>query len=196
MPATPFDKSSAAIALDQINLSTQYVVPETKIKFGKPVPLDMVPVIVSDENTFVSAVIDPKFDSRFSGDNGFIYRRLPLEGALSLASAASKAPIVYPTTIHELLVHVNALYGTQFMEEDIVDGVLLSVADVINLQCDPHNLAFTGNFQVDIAAPVYQFLISDPFLDNGFEEFVPLIQENLMDVVVDANLNGFDLEDL
>ena len=141
--AFDYNKPSRDLAVTLIRLSTGYDVPVTKIVFGTPTMLDNLPLNPADENTFVPATVDEYYDGRFTGDNGFMYRRIPLE-EVSPTGTAYGPPISYPTTVHALLPYLNGLYKTQWGVDDILDGPVVNESTPFTLRAHPCSLAWIG----------------------------------------------------
>ena len=165
-----FDKPSKEIALEQIYRATGYKAPPAKVTLGQASVLDQFPTVASDENSFVPFDIDPLEDSRFVGDNGFIYRRLSLSEVSPNADIPS-VPLSYPFTTHSALALLNSLMGTQLDTSDVENDTYTSSATPVVLRAKPNSVAWVGTKTLAPVNPSHQFLVPNPFL-TGFVEYV------------------------
>lgn len=162
-----YDKPSKEIALQQIFIATGYTAPAAKVTFGAASELDPFPAVPTDENTFVPFDIDPLEDSRFVGDNGFLYQRLDLS-IITPAADIPSVPLEYPFTTHEALPLLNSLMGTQLDENDVENDTHTNPAIPVKLRAKKTSIAWVGEKEVN---PVgnHQFLVANPML-TGFVE--------------------------
>lgn len=163
-----YDKPSKEIAMQQIYIATGYKAPTAKVTFGAASELDPFPAVPTDENTFVPFDIDPLEDSRFVGDNGFLYQRLDLS-IITPAEDIPSVPLEYPFTTHEALPLLNSLLGTQLDENDVENDTHTNPAIPVKLRAKKTSIAWVGEKEVNPVDDDNQFLVRNPVLP-GFVE--------------------------
>lgn len=169
-----FNRPSEEIALDLIWIHNQYRVPKEKIKFFVPMELDQRPEITDDPNTFVPVAIDDQFDDRFSGDgeNGFMYRRLPLEMGIT-PNGPQIHPPQFPFRTYEVLDQINQQLNLQLTEQDVLDIEYTEGMDKYELFVNPHSLVWVGSTIIDVGeAGPGESLVTVTDL-SGFNQYVP-----------------------
>lgn len=145
IPRGNADRPSIEIALDLIYRATQYRIPASKITFGIPKAVDLRIDIKQDENTFVPVELAEVFDARFAGDGeeGFLYRRIPLSLLTQDETVALTLP-PYPFEAHDILDDINAKFHTQFTEQDIENTRYVDSSVPFEITASPHSLVWLG----------------------------------------------------
>lgn len=138
-----FNRPSEAIALDLIYVANGFKFPLAQAKFGIPRMLDQRPDILTDENTFVPADVAAEVDDRFPGETGFLYTRLDLS-VLPDAAGVELTPVQYPFRVSEVLFQINAAWGTQLTERDILDELIVSPVLEWTIKAAPTSLVWLG----------------------------------------------------
>jgi hypothetical protein len=132
-------KISKVLALEQIAKFNNLTIPENKVTLRTAKPFDMN---TNDADTFVEIKIDEDFDSRFSGEIGFFYKRLTLFPILN-----GKSFTIYkqhPFTVHDVLEDINREHELNLNKNDVYNYTLNSSADVFQLRLFANNLAWTS----------------------------------------------------
>lgn len=167
-----FNRSSEAIALDLIFLANQYRAPVEKVTFGLARHLDQRPEILDDPNTFVPVKIDQEFDDRFSnGDDGFMYRRLPLS-ILIQGIIEDIQPPFFPFYTSDILDQINEVFKTQFTMKDLVEVKYHRNDPEFILTAHPSSLVWVEGtvMQVNRGDPIPP-IVTVPYL-SGFTPYV------------------------
>lgn len=153
-----FNRPATAILLDLIHVFLDYEIPLNKIVFYNAAPVDQRPAVPTDEDSFVRADIDPAYDYRLPGDNGFLYRRLALT-LLAPRAVDGLEPVVlqeqYPFTTHSLLFQINRFYNIQLRPEDLVNEVFDDNTVEVRLKAQPGSYCWQGEavLPVQLAIP-------------------------------------------
>lgn len=149
-------------------------VPEDRIKYGDPQPLDARPDLLWDPNTFIPFRIDPTYDDRYSRNAGFMYRRLDLKDYVG--SHDFQVQIThFPFRISEVLDQINAQLPFPLDLNDIVDYEFSAPNTVkFDLVANPKSVLWTGKTGIAMNPldPTFFKLVPLPFLP-GF-----LVYEN------------------
>lgn len=138
-----FVRPAKEILLDLIHVYLNYQIPLNKITFGQAAPLDQRPDTPIDPDSFVQAEIDPEYDYRFPGENGFLYRRIPLGAATVNADMEIFAP-EFPFTVHDVLDQVNRFMNLNLQPEDVLDETFEAGAVVFLLRASPNSWVWSG----------------------------------------------------
>lgn len=144
-----FNRKSELICLDMIYLTIQIRIPESKIKFNIPRVMDIRPDIDDDPNTFINVVVDRLFDKRIAGNQGFMYRRLPLDYITQDTSIKIK-PSQYPFKVSDVLNQINASLNSNLTMQDLLDLTYVGDESEIVLVTNPDSLAWIGTKTVQI----------------------------------------------
>jgi len=144
-----FDRPAIDIVLDLIYITNQIRVPKDKVVFGNPEELDQRPDLDLDANTFVPAEFDPTWDDRYRGENGFLYRRLPLDTLTPDPDVKLIAP-EFPFYLHDLLPAIRAKFGAQFSAQDIENQLIPNEFIEVRLRAAEHSLLWIGSVPIDI----------------------------------------------
>lgn len=146
-----FNRDPAEILLDLIHVYLDYQIPLNRIKFYEAGLLDQRPDILTDEDAFVRADIDPAYDYRFPGDNGFLYRRLPAS-ALAARALSGIEPVTgsFPFRSMDLLLQLNRYYQVQLSPDDVLDEEYDFGATVFTLRFAPTSWCYQGEIVVPV----------------------------------------------
>ncbi|MNU19726.1 hypothetical protein D3C71_79590 [compost metagenome] len=144
-----FDRPAIDIVLDLIYITNQIRVPKEKVVFGVPEKLDQRPDIIVDANTFIPVDFDPDWDDRYRGENGFLYRRLPLS-VLTPDPDVHLRAMEFPFHLHDLLPAIRAKFNTQFTTLDLEDQLIENEFEEIQLRAAETSLLWIGETPIDI----------------------------------------------
>lgn len=146
-----FKQVNAKILLDLINASNTTALPETAITLAAPTaaaedPTGLITTVVATAAT----------GSGYSGTQEFTYNRVDL-GFM----AVNEPDLVIETeetTIHALIPQLNATFGIQLTETDIVDGPVPELEpDVITqvvITATPGSLVWAKTVSLDLTKPL------------------------------------------
>lgn len=146
-----FKKTSVTIALEMIGLVLGLNIPASKIKFNIPRVMDVRPDIDTDPNTFVQAVVSRDFDARVGGNQGFMYRRLPL----SYVENTNLSPILpqqYPFSVADILAAINSGLNTSFTTDDLLNLSYTGEDESITILANPNSLAWIESFTLNVVS--------------------------------------------
>lgn len=165
-----FNRPSKLIALDLIWAFTGYRIRENKIEFLSVKELDHRPDIPDDENTFARIEIDGTEDTRFSGNKGFMYRRLPLN---EIPGASDLVLIVEgPTfTLSDVLDQINDYLQTQLTTDDLDDSKTYDSNIRLNeIKASPGSLAWVDSISFKVTRLDHDGLFGNAEID-GFHQY-------------------------
>lgn len=135
--ACDFDRPEIEITCDLVYFVNNYRIPPSKVVFGDPSKLDPRPDIEDDINTYIPAVVDPKFDERLKADEtGFMYTRIPL-GGLVMVQNTPITPPALPFKTSDILSQINAQLGTQLTMNDLEEIEYTTLDDNFALIAKP-----------------------------------------------------------
>jgi hypothetical protein len=137
------------ILLDLIYFSNGIRFYDEEVEFGIPQALDPRPDLDSDPNTFIPIDVPQTVDSRYEGNTGFMYRRLGLADITPVGTAILVPS--FPVTTYQLLGALNAYYGTQWTQDDLVNYAYLSESNPMTIQFQPGSLCYQGE---GLAGPI------------------------------------------
>ncbi|MCK9235001.1 MAG: hypothetical protein M0R77_01225 [Gammaproteobacteria bacterium] len=137
-----FNRPSIEIALELIHISSGWRGEEKYVEFGLPEVCDPRPDIDYDANTFAPIKVDLRYDSRFSGTTGFLYRRLSLDELIE-SQEVKVWPEQYPFKTSEVLDQINEQLHTQMTMEDLLE-VQYDEPGNFTLFAHNHSLVWTG----------------------------------------------------
>ena len=150
-----FNRPSQDIAIDLIHAATGQRLPLPKIKFGRARPIDQRTDVVDDEDSFVPVEIDEDYDHRFPGNNGFLYRRIPLS-LLTQNRTLQINPPAEEFYLHDVLDQINQQLSAQLTAEDVVNKRLDLRMTEIRLQATTQSLVWMDT--ATTAATIYHQL--------------------------------------
>lgn len=168
-----WNRPAEVIALDLIYVHNLWKCPVDKIEFGLAQECDPRPDITDDPNSFVPTVIDPEYDDRFAGLNGFMYRRLPIS-VIGTERGNPVRPKKYPFYAWDEIDAINDYLGIQLRKQDIVNVLYQDEQDEYKLILSPHALVWlpgTIEFEAGPPGPI-EGLIRVTAL-SGFTQFNP-----------------------
>lgn len=173
-------KQQEEVLLDLIYEATGQRIPLSKIKFGLPDSVDPRKDLDLDHNTFISAYVDPSYDSRYWKDgSGFLYRRRVISEHTLDVDFSNVQPLTLPFNITDVLDQINTRMLYPIHQNDIVDYEYKSLEDVvqkgIHLKANPHSLLWIGGMHIHVN--VSKIDGNDPLISNinidGFNEWHP-----------------------
>lgn len=146
-----YNKSSALIFRDLIFYTNGFWLPLTGVSYSAPVQVTTGSGATAYLNTAITVEIDYGPGVPNYGSKTFFYGRVSLA---TMAPVPGAQPIVitsYPITAWELLPLINAYYGLQLTEADVLDTVYASPDGPFILTAAPGSLVFTGTLVLPIA---------------------------------------------
>lgn len=150
-----FDRPSEEIAIDLIHAASGVRLPLPKIRFGRARSIDQRTEVVDDEDSFVPVEIDENYDGRFPGNNGFLYRRVPMS-VLTKNRTLQINPPAEEFYLHDVLDQINQQLSAQLTTEDVVNKRLDLRMTEIRLQATAHSLVWMDT--ATTAATIYHQL--------------------------------------
>lgn len=143
------NKPAKDILLDLIFYSNGIRFYDDEVNFGLPQALDPRPDLDWDPNTFIPIMVPDTVDDRYEGKTGFMYRRLSLSDITPVGTAILVPS--FPITTYQLLDALNAYYGTQWAQADLVNYTYLAAVNPITLTFAADSLCYQGQ---GLAGPV------------------------------------------
>ena len=153
------NKPAKDILLDLIFFTNGIRFNDTEVDFGPPQALDATPDTPGDPNTFIPIFVPDTVDERYEGNTGFMYRRIGLSEITPVGTGIAVAS--FPVTTYQLLPALNAYYGTQWTQDDLVNYAYLAASNPVTLTFQPGSLCYQGEglagpLQVDMSQLVTQ----------------------------------------
>lgn len=146
-----FDRPEKLVICDLIYVSNKYRLQPPQVEFGLPKELDQRPDIEDDPNSYIDAVVNPKYDHRMvPAETGFLYRRIPL-AALRPADEHSIIPPAVPFTTYDILDQINAQFGVQLTEDDLENIEYTDMEDAFIIRAKPTSKIWTGWRNINVA---------------------------------------------
>lgn len=168
-----WNRPSEVLALELIYAYNLWKCPVDKIEFGKPVVCDPRPDITDDPNTFVPTVIDPEYDSRFEGQNGFMYRRLPIE-IIGPDRGPEIRPKQFPFYAWDEIDAINEFMGLQLRKEDILNIKYEDNQTDYNLYLSDSALVWLpGVISLNVGPPGPRDMLVQNAELSGFKQWAP-----------------------
>lgn len=161
------NKPAKDILLDLIFFSNGIRFNDSEVGFGAAQALDATPDNPGDPNTFIPIFVPDTVDERYEGNTGFMYRRIGIDEITPVGTDISVPS--FPTTTYELLPILNAYYGTQWTQDDLVNYTYLAAVNPLTITFQPGSLCYYGT---GVAGPVVldlSQLVNQTDLD-GFHE--------------------------
>jgi hypothetical protein len=140
------NKAAKDILLDLIFFSNGIRFNEAEVEFGSPQALDATADTPGDPNTFIPISV-PDTAKRYQGDTGFMYRRVGLDEITPVGTGINVP--VFPITTYELLPSLNAYYGTQWTQADLVNYTYLALVNPLTITFQPGSLCYHGEGVAD-----------------------------------------------
>jgi hypothetical protein len=116
-----YDKPSKQILSDLIFASNGFRLPSTGVTYGTPVAVPGPSGYYSYLNTGIEVSIPYAPGVQNYGKQTFFYSRLNLGNAAPVANAVPIVVTAYPTDTYTLLPQINAYYGLQLGQDDVVN---------------------------------------------------------------------------
>lgn len=179
--AAQWARPAQELALDLIAVFLPQRIPASKITLGLASPVDPLPLNPLDEDSFVQAEIDPAYDYRFPGDDGFLYRRLSLSVVQPRENVQVIAP-EFPFAVHHVLNQINTVLGTQLRPEDIVNELYDVGASELRIRATDSSWCWLGS----LAVPVV-FTGNIPFGARLTEAGLPRMTEDGRFRIIETN---------
>lgn len=167
-----FNRKTELVALDLIFVSTGFQIPLNKIKFNKPVVMDIRPDIDDDPNTYVTARVDRTFDARIGGNTGFLYRRIPMSFLTPKNNYERVSVRNTPFKTSDILAQFNKLYQCQLTINDVLELTYSGDDFQCTLVANPDSLTWIGTKTIAIDTGILPPLVMQPDL-NGFLVYTP-----------------------
>lgn len=141
--AARFNRPKKEMLLELVSVFLKEPLSIHKVTFGKAAYIDQRPEVLTDPDTFVQAEIDPAYDYRFPGENGFLYRRLPNTAWVAQPGRELIAP-EFPFTTADMLESINLCYSVNLTEEDIINDEYDFGDVVFRLRMHPNSWCWFG----------------------------------------------------
>lgn len=141
--AAQFNRPKKQLLHELIHVFLEHEIPLDKLTFEEAGPLDQRPLILTDPDSFVRCDIDPAYDYRFPGDNGFLYRRLPIAAAVGQTDVELVAP-EYPFATWDMLDRINNFYSLALTPEDVYNDEYVFGDTVFTLRMQPGSWCWFG----------------------------------------------------
>lgn len=140
--AAQFNRPSLDILHELVHVFLEEIIPKNKLYFGTARLLDQRPLLLTDPDTFVQAEIEPDYDYRFPGENGFLYRRIPVTAWVG--NALELMAPEFPFTTYDVLEQINRKYSLQLSEDDVVNTEYDFGDSLFTLQMHPESYCWFG----------------------------------------------------
>lgn len=169
-------KTRQQVLMDLIYEALGERIPLDKVKFGKPKELDQRTDLWNDPNTFISARVDPRYDSRYSSaGSGFMYRRRNITNHCRVYDFSGVAPTSLPFKITDVLPSINAVMPYPLSPDDLIDHAYTTLEQVeagLTLSAHPESLLWikSHTFNVDTSFLKGKDLLEVVMLD-GFNYY-------------------------
>lgn len=149
IPQGDANRPSVEIAIDLIYRASKYPLLPNKVQFDLPKVADIRLDVPNDENTFVRIIQENTEDDRLSGegDDGFLYRRIPLTQLVPDPLIGMTLP-EYPFMTYDILPQINAKLHVQFTEQDILNLPCTEPFAPIPIVANPDSLVWLGELTV------------------------------------------------
>lgn len=144
-----FDRPSEEIAIDLIHAASGVRLPLPKIRFGRARSIDQRTEVVDDEDSFVPVEIDENYDGRFPGNNGFLYRRIPMS-VLTKNRMLQINPPAEDFYLHDVLDQINQQLNARLSVDDVVNRPLNVRMTQVRLQAAEQSLVWTESATTDL----------------------------------------------
>lgn len=162
-----FKKNTFLVALDLIWAFTGIRFREYDITLGRAYEFDPFPEVLDDHNAFVEASVNSTHDNRFGNNEGFIYRRLPLN-VIPGFEGLTLNPTGETFRTKDLLPQINETLEVTLNKHDLLDVEYVNDGQPIVLKADPGSWAWTGEVTVKTSDQPLLKLFETVYLD-GFK---------------------------
>jgi hypothetical protein len=149
-----YDKPSQEILSDLIFATNGFRLPSTGVTYGAPVAIPGTAGLYSYVNSAITVSIPYAPGVQNYGEQTFFYSRLNLGNA---AAVTNPTPIVvasYPTDTYTLLPQINAYYGLQLGESDVLNTTYANAAADFLVTAAPGSLVWTPATALDVTTGV------------------------------------------
>lgn len=165
-------KTKIQLLTDLLYETNDLRIPEERIKYGDPQPLDARPDLKYDPNTFIPFRIDPTYDFRLSRNSGFMYRRRPLSEYLAdhpFTITVDHFPFQVTDYLDEINSHLPFPLDAADIQNYTFDKAGVQTFDLI---ADNKSLIWTGRAKIIMEPlnPVFFKLVPIPFIP-GFLQY-------------------------
>jgi hypothetical protein len=163
-----FDRPETDILCDLVYVTNKYKLPPPMVSFGTPMELDQRPDIEDDPNSYIPAVVNPKFDYRmFVTETGFLYHRIPL-AALRVQDDSVIQPLAIPFKTYDILAAINQQLGVQLSENDLENTEYTTMDDDFIITAKPTSKIWTGWRYINVLGGGKKNLLYPNYLLFGF----------------------------
>jgi hypothetical protein len=149
-----YDKPSEEILSDLIFAANGFRLPATGVTFGTPVAIPGPSGYYSYLNTGVEVSIAWAPGVLNYGQKTFFYSRLNLGNATPVANPTPIVVASYPTDTYTLLPQINAYYGLQLGQGDVLNTTYATAAADFLVTAAPGSLVWTPATALDITTVV------------------------------------------
>lgn len=160
-----FKKNTLLVALDLIWAFTGLRFSEYHIKLGRAYEFDPFPDVLDDHNSFIEASVDSRYDNRFGLNEGFIYRRLPLN-TIPGFEGLTVSPTGETFRTKDLLPQINDALDVELNRHDLLDVTYVNDGQPIVLQADPGSWAWIDSVTVKTSDQPILKLFETVYLDG------------------------------
>lgn len=146
-----YNKPTEELLSDLIFATNGFRLPTTGVTYGTPVSTITSTSAASQPNTSITVSIAWTQGIQNWGEQTFYYMRPTLANQIGVAGAQPIAINSYPIDAWTLLPQINAYYGLQLTQADVLDTFYTSSAGPFILTAAPDSLIFTGSISLPIA---------------------------------------------
>jgi hypothetical protein len=152
-----YNKPAEQILRDLIFATNGFLVPPQGILFGNPIAQTPLTGDRYQRDTVITIEADPAMPwQQLTGTQTLLYKRVNLADFLPAANASggTVVPIpitAYPTDIWTLLPLINAYYGLQLTQADVLNTPIPAPVWPITMTANPASPAFSGSVVLNIA---------------------------------------------
>lgn len=147
-----FNKPAEQILRDLIFATNGFLVPAEGVLFGTPVAVTPLLGDRQQRNTTITIEMDASMPwQNLTGLQTLMYKRPSLADFVPVQSPVMPIVIAsYPVTIWELLPQINAYYGLQLTEADVLNTEYDAPVYPIVMYAAPGSVAFTGSVVLNV----------------------------------------------
>lgn len=129
-----FDRPVRFVLLDMIYIWNKIRIHEKDIKFYKAKKLDQRPDRDDDPDSYIDVKIKLNTDRRFQGNNGFMYKRVPLSEVITNDVVEQ---LTFPFYVHDVLPLINAGCRTNFTKRDLYNDYFETPSEEVKIRAKP-----------------------------------------------------------
>lgn len=123
--------------------------PSHRLHFDQPLAVAIGAEDGSGYDTYVPLEIDPNYDARYPGEDGFFYQRL----SLALLQTHYSEPMelaAEPFSVHAILPEINRFCGLQLVQQDVLDLPVSASAQTLVLQAAATSLVWVDSLNLSL----------------------------------------------